>query len=386
MKKKLLILLLAMNLGLTACASAIPQKETSTAPSQTETSELKESSILDQLIVEKDRTYGKLSENLTIDVTNEDLYKEVGEHAIVPVKMKSVDDKYLADRFFNKKIEPSEVLNQDGELYTLYEEGDKSMAHSVDESGLYENVFGFSDFWSQTVNVFHYKMLQPKDLIWDTTRYFEKDKDLSFAKVLEVKEEVVKALEESGYNFKEFPLYHEEVFALTKEKLKEAEDFLIKKDCMTDLRTGKSMVKGKWTTDDEAYYLYLHTAYDGVPLYEESASERLKVLYNKDKIQSIEIINPLEVIPSNLEKKPLISLEEALKSLIAYDKNILDGKEHKVSDMKLCYYLNRNNDGMTLIPVWYVEYGIVYGDDQPTNANNLFLNAITGEWFMEEIS
>ncbi|KIR02624.1 hypothetical protein P261_01439 [Lachnospiraceae bacterium TWA4] len=390
LKTKSMIAILMISLGLTACTStpSTPKIETETKTTQTIKEEAKKESIVDKLTVDGNHTYGKLTDYLTFDVTNPDLHKEVGEHAIVPVKTKAADADYIVEKIFGKKVNPK-ITKMEDDTYKEYQSEKSSLGQVISDSDQLGGIYYFTDFMNQTNNIFHYNMMtNTHDPIGDTTNYFETDKDLSFAPVKNVKAEVVDLLEKAGYDFNQFPLYQEEVFSLTKESLKKAEDFLAQTDWMIDLRTGKSTVKGNWTTDDEAYYLYLHTAYDGLPLY-EGDHDPSQILYNKDKIVGLTLDAPLEVISTNLEKKPLISFEEALNIFLHYGASYDD---EKITDMNLCYYPKNTENHIELIPVWHIEWkNVVYSKEwekatgKDAIYRNVFINAITGEWSMDEM-
>ena len=170
---------------------------------------------------------------------------------------------------------------------------------------------------------------------------------------------------------------------MSKEHLKEAEEYLDKLGGLKDYRTGENEVKGTWKEEDECYYMELNTGYKNLPIYTKDEINNITLIYNKDGIRSISINRPLNFVKEVSEPQELLSVNQAFEHLVKYYDAIINKWDEKVVDCYLCYYPWEKDEGVTLVPAWFMDVELTKNHKYKGD-NALFLNAITGEWLSHE--
>ena len=248
------------------------------------------------------------------------------------------------------------------------------------------DVNAYSDFSLQTENVFRNSLrngIGGASAQWNTTKFFKLNEDLSFMSVKDAKNEVASILKKGGFKMNPFTLCNEKIYSLSKEHLKEAEEYLDKLGALKDYRTGKNEVKGTWKEDDECYYMELNFGYKNLPIYTKDKVNKVEVIYNKEGIRSISISIPIDFVKEVSEPQELLSANQAFEHLVKYYDAIINKWDEKVVDCYLCYYPWWEDEGITLVPAWFMDVELTKNHEYQGD-EVLFLNAITGEWLSHE--
>lgn len=393
---------LICSLLVTGCGWAI-QDDESTAVSQEKESKAENPDLTDSTNIqlsEKDGyLVGTLADQLSVKIALEDLGEdslESSTYGELAAQIQELDYQKLADALYGKEVELEHTYDEE-EQSNSYMYLEKIEAEEYDDTFYYQ-VTGTkcltaafnSAFQVQTQYVFRNSAkTEQMSEYGDTTSFFEMDQDLSFLPAKEAEAAVRELLEGCGLTLSE----KTEIYSLTKEDLKEAEDYLDGLELLED-RSGESLKKGTWTTEDECYFMVFRGSEEGLPLYQYrrngsedvlSIGTSIEAIYSAEGIRYLHIENPYQVIGENTEKQSILSMENALSKLAEMYEDILSDHENIVEQCYLCYLPSFTNEGIILQPAWYLEVKTAYDMDGELwdHWDAYYLNAVSGEWITE---
>ena len=164
---------------------------------------------------------------------------------------------------------------------------------------------------------------------------------------------------------------------------------------LNDIRSGESLKKGKWTAEDECYYMIFRGSVENLPVYqyrrmgreeELSAGTSIELIYSAEGIRYLYISNPYRMIEEISKKQKVVSMKEAFVQLKDMYENILDENKKTVEQCYLCYLPVYEKSGIILKPVWYLEVHTEYEQesDVQNQWNAYYLDAVSCEWITEE--
>ena len=389
--KKMVCILTVFSIVLSGCGWAIQSEETLPETSDNESSTASEMGVLsrsDGFMV------GALSDKLTVRIAEEDLNDEnleTGKYAVLSAQIHELDYQKLADQLFGKDVQLEHSDNGQVNSYTFTAENEDTFYYDT-EQDRYSTVAFISSFQTQIQYIFR---SSPKTEIMNeagnTTSFFEKNRDLSFLSAEKAEETVRKLLEGCGLSL--FP--EADVYSLTKESLKKAENYLDGMGELNDIRSGESLKKGKWTAEDECYYMIFRGSVENLPVYqyrrmgreeELSAGTSIELIYSAEGIRYLYISNPYRMIEEISKKQKVVSMKEAFVQLKDMYENILDENKKTVEQCYLCYLPVYEKSGIILKPVWYLEVHTEYEQesDVQNQWNAYYLDAVSCEWITEE--
>lgn len=389
--KKITGILTAFSIILSGCGWAIQSEETLTKVSNQESSIASEQGLLsrsDGFMV------GTLSNRLTVKISEEDLKDEnleTGKYAVLSAQIHELDYQKLANSLFGKHVQLEHSDNGQVNSYTFTAENEDTFYYDT-EQDRYSTAAFISSFQTQIQYIFR---SSPKTEIMNeagnTTAFFKKDSDLAFCSAEKAEKTVRELLEGCGLS-----LFSEaDVYTLTKERLKQVEDYLDGMGELNEIRSGESLKKEKWTEEDECYYMIFRGSVENLPVYqyrrmgreeELSAGTSIELIYSAEGIRYLYISNPYRMTGEISKKQNVVSMEEALVQLKELYENILDENKKTVEQCYLCYLPVYEKSGIILKPAWYLEVHTEYEQENDISDqwNEYYLDAVSCEWITEE--
>ncbi|MEW8955935.1 hypothetical protein [Clostridium sp.] len=236
------------------------------------------------------------------------------------------------------------------------------------------------------------------DILLNLYRFIDKEEwkveNFKFKKREEAIKEVEKYLKELGISYDP----QKEVYALDYKTLQSYQDKLSKEDdfFISMVEGGKIKLKN-WSEEDEAYYIFLKSNIDGVPVTSKSYTLQsadvhvlgagIRTIISKNGIEEMASEGRIYDKKEIKEKNPKrLSLDEALEKLKVKYESIILGSNLKVKDISLEYVpvaIKDNNSEFYLYPTWCFDIEET-GIDEKINKEfkdtiTVFINAVTGE-------
>jgi hypothetical protein len=337
--------------------------------------------------VEKNITVESLAVNLEENSSSNTL-ESTETYATLSATLQDIDAQKLANALFQREVTLEHTKDGNEDSYTFSDsDSDTTFRYDVTGSKYLEVIFS-TPFATRINYVFrNFPKLEVMSETGDTTSFFEQNEDLSFLTAKEAEKKVRDLLTQCGLSLFE----DAQVYTLSKESLKKTEEYLDALGEMNDVRSGESLVKGNWTSEDECYYMIFRGKAENLPVYQYkriggeedlSVGTRIYVLYSAEGIQDLYIENPYQVTQELSQKQTILSKAEALNQLNKMFGELLDYDRKTIEQCYLCYLPTFSSDGIVLKPVWYLE---VHRKTEEMDVwEGYYLDAISGEWITEE--